>query len=147
MSRETISRLIAASTEESNNLHRANLLFEQTVREVEDADPMDVPSAFDTPILDSYMQAGSEALLTLTNFTMTEFNILCGLCEEDVQESWYDGRGRQNSASAKDAFFMLLVVMKHYDTWERHALDFNFRTPTFEKLIMRIMALVEPILT
>ncbi|CAK4720108.1 unnamed protein product, partial [Aphanomyces euteiches] len=111
MSRETINRLIAASTEESSNLHRGNLLFEHTVRKIEDVNPMDVPSAFDAAILESYVQTGSEALITLMNFTMTEFNILSGPCVRDAHESWYDGGGRENSASSKDASYLLLVVM------------------------------------
>ncbi|KAH9083228.1 hypothetical protein LEN26_021054 [Aphanomyces euteiches] len=85
----------------------------------------------------SYLSLRQDAIISMTNFTNVEFDILWGVCEEHVHAAWYDGRGR---------IFMLLCVMKHYDSWDRHALDFGMRTPTFEKVVMRILNLVEPYL-
>ncbi|KAH9097288.1 hypothetical protein LEN26_017163 [Aphanomyces euteiches] len=102
---------------------------------------------YDTPIMDCFLDAGVDAITTLTNFSLSELNIPWGVCEEYVNEAWYEGLDRANLASSKDAFFMMLCVLKHFDTWEKHALDFRFRTSTFEKLIMRIITLVEPILS
>ncbi|KAH9108303.1 hypothetical protein AeMF1_016517 [Aphanomyces euteiches] len=93
--------------------------------------------------MDSYLSLRRDAVMTMTNFSNVEF---WGVCEEHVHAAWYDGRGRQNQTSTKDAFFMLLCVMKHYDSWDRHALDFGMRSPTFEKVVMRILNLVEPCL-
>ncbi|KAH9111855.1 hypothetical protein LEN26_002681 [Aphanomyces euteiches] len=83
----------------------------------------------------------------MTNLTDTEFKILGSIIEEDVKEKWHETRGRKNQVSGKDAFFMLLVVLKYYSSWDKHALDFKFKTPTFERLITRMMDVVEPILT
>ncbi|KAF0687250.1 Aste57867_20979 [Aphanomyces stellatus] len=78
-------------------------------------------------------------MVTMTNFTTIELNILWSLCEEDVNEAWYEGRGR--------APFMLLGVLKHFDTWDKHAVHCRMKAPTMEKIVMRIMTLVEPVLT
>ncbi|ETV99002.1 hypothetical protein H310_08475 [Aphanomyces invadans] len=88
----------------------------------------------------------TEAMLTMTGFSATEFNTLWSVVKMHAMSSWNEGRGRRSQTTAKDAFFMLLCVMKHYDTWDKHALDFDIKAPTFEKLIGRIMALVTPVL-
>ncbi|DAZ99638.1 TPA: hypothetical protein N0F65_001875 [Lagenidium giganteum] len=41
---------------------------------------------------------------------------------------------------------MMLTVLKHYDTCEQHASDFSKRTSTFEKLVGKMIDIVEPIL-
>ncbi|DBA00088.1 TPA: hypothetical protein N0F65_000379 [Lagenidium giganteum] len=56
------------------------------------------------------------------------------------------GRGRRHITKPKDAFLMMLTVLKHYDTWEKHASDFSMRTSTFEKLVGKMIDFVEPIL-
>ncbi|KAF0731056.1 hypothetical protein Ae201684P_011721 [Aphanomyces euteiches] len=85
-------------------------------------------------------------MMTMTNFTMSKFNSLWGLCEAQINASWYEGRGRRNQTSSKDAFFMMLSVLKHYRTWDKHAADFNLRVPTIERMMTRMITIAEPIL-
>ncbi|ETV65746.1 hypothetical protein H257_17632 [Aphanomyces astaci] len=47
--------------------------------------------------------------------------------------------------SPKDAFFMTLTVLKHYQTWEMQATHFKFKAPTFQKLITLVIAVIESI--
>ncbi|ETV68209.1 hypothetical protein H257_15788 [Aphanomyces astaci] len=51
-----------------------------------------------------------------------------------------EGRNRRSPTSPKDAMFKALTVLKHFSSWEKHAADYGFEAPTFEKLIMRRFA-------
>ncbi|KAG3133151.1 hypothetical protein PI126_g19300 [Phytophthora idaei] len=101
----------------------------------------------DSPIFDAFVeQGGGEAIATLTNFTITEFYLLYGHVEEVLVGHWTCGRGKKSDTKPMDAFLMMLCVLKHYATWHKHALDFGFKPPTFEKLVHRIMDICEPLL-
>ncbi|ETV90440.1 hypothetical protein H310_14764 [Aphanomyces invadans] len=41
---------------------------------------------------------------------------------------------------------MAMTVLKHYSSWDKNAADFGFKPPTFENLVMRALAVVEPVL-
>ncbi|KAF0708354.1 hypothetical protein AaE_013251 [Aphanomyces astaci] len=88
---------------------------------------------------------GSEGIRTLTNFTVTEFETLWSFVDTAMQSAWMEGRGRRSPTSPKDAMFMALTVLKHFSSWEKHAADYGFKAPTFEKLIMRVLSVIEPI--
>ncbi|KAH9109279.1 hypothetical protein AeMF1_015637 [Aphanomyces euteiches] len=143
MARDVLTRLADASNEEAENLRRASLLYEGVLQENEDDETF---GDFDTPYIDSYANQGTQAFITMTNLSLTEFNRLWSLCECEGNAAWYEGRGRKNRVSAKDAFFMLLTLLKHYNTWDKHAADFGISLPTFEKMVMRMMRLTEPVL-
>ncbi|ETV66229.1 hypothetical protein H257_17271 [Aphanomyces astaci] len=64
---------------------------------------------------------------------------------ETTLDQRVSGRGRRCSTSPKDSLFMALTVMKHFSTWDKHAADFGFKAPTFEKLIMRVVMTIEPL--
>ncbi|ETV66071.1 hypothetical protein H257_17342 [Aphanomyces astaci] len=86
---------------------------------------------------------GSEGIRTLTNFTVTEFETLWSFVDTAMQSAWMEGRGRRSPTSTKDAMFMALTVLKHFSSWEKHAADYGFKAPTFEKLIMRVLSVIE----
>jgi hypothetical protein len=46
----------------------------------------------------------------------------------------------------KDAFLMMLCAFPHYDSWEKYALDFGFKTSTFENMIQKMIGIVERVL-
>ncbi|ETV80036.1 hypothetical protein H257_07218 [Aphanomyces astaci] len=46
----------------------------------------------------------------------------------------------------KDALFMTLVFLKHYQTWEKHAVDFSLNAQILEKIIIRLINFVSPAL-
>ncbi|KAH9095209.1 hypothetical protein LEN26_017902 [Aphanomyces euteiches] len=139
MSHDVLSSLTAIVENERQNLRRSSLVYNQVVEHSEEAQG----NPFRTPIMDSYRELRPNAILTMTNLTDTEFNILWTIIEEDVNEKCHETRGRKNQVSGKDAFFMLLVILEYYSSWDKHALDFKFKTPTFERLITRMMDVVE----
>lgn len=75
----------------------------------------------------------------MTNFSNRGFLTLWGQVDHVLLPTRTLGRGRRPSvAPKKDALFMALVVLKHYDTWKKHAADFQMRVPTFEKIINKV---------
>ena len=92
-------------------------------------------------------QGGQSAIRTLTGFLPAQFNILYGYVETELVSHWVGGRGRKPKVKPKDSFLMLLTVLKYYNTWAKHALDFGLSTLTFEKLIHKVITIVEPLLT
>ncbi|ETV78481.1 hypothetical protein H257_08004 [Aphanomyces astaci] len=93
-----------------------------------------------TPIVDRFhLQGGNAALATMINLTQPEFETIWAIVESVVVPAWTLGRGRKSPVSSKDAFFMTLVVLKHYNAWYKHALDFRMKAPTFEKMVHRVL--------
>ncbi|ETW01730.1 hypothetical protein H310_06335 [Aphanomyces invadans] len=94
-------------------------------QQVEEAD--DSP----TPIMDHYyFQGGNNALATMVNLNQSEFETVWAIVE-----------------SVLDAHFMTLAVLKHYNAWDKHALNFGMKAPpTFAKMVQRVLDLVEPVL-
>ncbi|RLO13236.1 hypothetical protein DYB28_004592 [Aphanomyces astaci] len=86
--------------------------------------------------------SGEEGVRVMTNFTRREFDVLWAVAELPSKASWNDGRGSKSKTTPMNALFMRLTVLKHYDTWEKHALDFGFKAPTFQKLILRFIEVV-----
>ncbi|ETV65450.1 hypothetical protein H257_17816 [Aphanomyces astaci] len=81
----------------------------------------------------------------MTNFTRREFDVLWAVAELPHKARWNDGRGSKSKTTPMDSLFMTLTVLKHYDNWEKHALDFGFKAPTFQKLILRVVEVVMPV--
>ncbi|KAG2829994.1 hypothetical protein PC129_g6679 [Phytophthora cactorum] len=112
-----------------------------------DDDADDTSADSDSPLLDGYFESGgSDAVVTLTNFTLTEFHFLWAHVELELTSRWASGRGRKSTTTAKDASMMFLCVLKHYGTWQKHAIDFGFKAPTFEKMMYRVLEIVTPVL-
>ncbi|KAF0775027.1 hypothetical protein AaE_001273 [Aphanomyces astaci] len=100
-----------------------------------------------TPVIDSFFsQGGNASLSTMTNFTLSEFESIWAIVESAMVTTWTMGRGRKSMTSPKDAFFMAMSVLKHCNAWDKHALDYKMKAPTFEKMIHRVFDTVEPIL-
>ncbi|GMF23980.1 unnamed protein product [Phytophthora lilii] len=112
-----------------------------------DRDPDDGTVDSDSPLLDDYFESGgSEAVVTLTNFTITEFHLLWSHVDANLTSQWISRRGRRSTTTPKDAFMMLLCELKHYETWQKHALDFGYKAPTFEKMMHRVLNVITPVL-
>jgi hypothetical protein len=50
---------------------------------------------------------------------------LWGIVQAPLTVAWTTGRGNKSKVAPKDAFFMTLCVLKHYSTWDKHAMDFS----------------------
>ncbi|RHY78648.1 hypothetical protein DYB31_012832 [Aphanomyces astaci] len=97
------------------------------------------------PIMDKFItDIGSEGIRKLTNFTVTEFETLWSFVDTAMQSALMEVRGRRSPTSPKDAIFIALTVLKHFSSWEKHAADYGFKAPTFEKLIMRVLSSLVP---
>ncbi|RHY02483.1 hypothetical protein DYB36_009350 [Aphanomyces astaci] len=125
-----------------------NLYLQQSLDEYGDA-VLEEDEFHETtnPIMDkTLLDAGAEGFRVLTNFTPEEFEVIWGNAESAMTSRWNDGRGRKSATSAKDAFFVTLTVMKHYQTWEKHAVDFGLKAPTLEKLVVKVVGVCSKLL-
>ncbi|ETO79337.1 hypothetical protein F444_05941 [Phytophthora nicotianae P1976] len=98
-------------------------------------------------ILAEYTSSGGDNTLKgMTNFSAPELDALWALVERSVMIVWTQGRGGKPSVSGKDALFITLTVLKHFDTWQKHAIDFNMGVSTLENMMYRVIQTVEPVL-
>ena len=141
-SQAMLDRLIRVQASENQNLQEAAANFGEYSQHIEVEHPDSVNPVFEQFVNDG----GSEAIKTLTNFTIDEFNVLWSMVEVPLVSAWTTGRGRKSKTNAKDSLLMALCVLKHYDTWAKHAMDFNMGTATFEKMIMKVVTVIEPVL-
>ena len=49
----------------------------------------------------------------------------------DILSSWFAGQGKKPAVFLKDAFVMMLTVIKHGSTWKFHAINFAMSTSSF----------------
>ncbi|KAG4062703.1 hypothetical protein PC123_g2404 [Phytophthora cactorum] len=117
--------------------------FEDVARHVEEE-----ASDSGSPIPAEYTAlGGDDTLKGMTNFSAPELDALWALVEPAVTITWTQGRGRKPSVSGKDALFITLIVLKHYDTWQKHETDFNIGMSPLEKMVHRAIQTVEPCCT
>ncbi|ETW06322.1 hypothetical protein H310_02606 [Aphanomyces invadans] len=115
--------------------------FGQLVQEESEA------PAYTNPIIDKVLEEGGpEAFRTFCNFTPPEFDTLWGMVECALNARFNDGRGRKSTTTPRDALFVTFVVLKYYQTWEKHAMDFRMKAPTLEKMVLKVIDTVQPVL-
>ncbi|ETV90466.1 hypothetical protein H310_14746 [Aphanomyces invadans] len=125
-----------------------NLYLQQSLIEYSD-DVLDDDEYNETanPIMEKTLEeVGAEGIRVLTNFTPEEFEVIWEQAEIAMTSRWNEGRGRKSATSAKDAFFITLTVLKHYQSREKHAVDFGLKAPTLEKLVVRVVAVCSELL-
>ncbi|RHY16921.1 hypothetical protein DYB32_010600 [Aphanomyces invadans] len=70
------------------------------------------------PIMDKTLEeAGAEGIRVLANFTPEGFEVIREQAEIAMTSRWKEGRGRKSATSSKDAFFITLTVLKHYQSY------------------------------
>lgn len=140
---DILDRLQRQLDEENLNLATSNDIYGHSVDYIEDEGVDSV-----SPIMDRFMDEGNgnQSLISLTNFSFPEFSTIWTFIETELTVIWTCGRGRKPTISAKDAFFITLVVLKHFDTWAKHAIDFGLQPSSLEKSVHRVISTVEPIL-
>lgn len=89
-----------------------------------------------------YEEGGAEAIIKLTNFDPEQFLRIWGNLSPFVAAEYNVGRGRKSPISGKDAFFMVLVVLKHGGAWDFLAKIFGLKGPTFEAFINKFVNLI-----
>ncbi|RQM20191.1 hypothetical protein B5M09_010786 [Aphanomyces astaci] len=81
---------------------------------------------YSNPVIDKVIEDnGIEGFRTLTNFTPDEFKTIWSVVVLALQARWNDSSGRKPTSTPKNAFFMVLVNLKYYQTWQKRALDFD----------------------
>ncbi|KAE9003989.1 hypothetical protein PR003_g6116 [Phytophthora rubi] len=139
---QVIDRLTRQWDDEAANLVTSHENFGEVARHVKEE-----ASDAESPILAEYTAAGGdETLKGMTNFSAPELDALWALVEPAVTIAWTQGRGRKPSISGKDALFVTRTVLKHFDTWQKHAIDFNIGMSTLEKMVHRVIRTIEPVL-
>ncbi|KAG4036980.1 hypothetical protein PC123_g27451 [Phytophthora cactorum] len=139
---QVIERLNRQWEDEASNLVASHENFGDVAHHVEEE-----ASDSGSPILAEYTAlGGDDTLKGMTNFSAPELDALWALVEPAVMITWTQGRGCKSSVSGKDALFITLTVLKHYDTWQKHAIDFNIGMSTLEKMVHRVSQTVEPVL-
>jgi hypothetical protein len=137
---QLVNTLVNELTQERAALLRSYNEFGAFVEHVEEEvieDPHPVYSAF-------VANPNRDTLRVMCNFDQGRFESLWAQVEDVVLPRWFLGRGRKHKTAPKDAFLMTLFVLKHYPTWEVAATTFGMRTPTFEKMINKMLDLIEP---
>ena len=136
-----LERLLQQQASENANLQQSSTQFGNLTQHLEEEHHDSENPVFEKFLIDG----GPAAIKSLSTFSIEEFGIIWQLVEQDLVAKWTTGKGRKCKVSPKDAFLMLLCVLNHYDTWNKHALDFDLKPSTFEKMIMKVMDIIEPI--
>ncbi|DBA03324.1 TPA: hypothetical protein N0F65_011683 [Lagenidium giganteum] len=75
----------------------------------------------DSPVMDQFNANLDLGWIEVTiNFDAAQFDVLWALVKDAELPKWSMGRGRRHITRPKDAVLMMLTVLKHYDTWEKH---------------------------
>jgi hypothetical protein len=130
---QVLARLGDREELEDHNLQESQRLYNEFTQYNEEEVHDD-----ESPVFSKYLAANLDSIRSMTNFTSVEFDTLWGNIESDVVVLWTQGRGRKHKTSAKDAFFMALTVLKHYDAWFKHASDFHMQPTSFQKMMDKV---------
>ncbi|RQM19201.1 hypothetical protein B5M09_013419 [Aphanomyces astaci] len=92
------------------------------------------------PIFDKVLpDPGEDGVRVLTNFTRREFVVLWEIVKLPLKARRHNGRGSKCKTSPRYLLFMTLALLMHYKSWEKHAMDFGFRAPIYQKLVRRVI--------
>ncbi|OWZ16273.1 hypothetical protein PHMEG_0009958 [Phytophthora megakarya] len=103
---QILDRLTTQWGEETANLSSSHENFDDVARHVED-------KSSDSK---SHISPSDDTLKWMTNFPSPELYALWALVESAVTNAWTQVRGRTPSVSRKDALFITLTKLKHFDT-------------------------------
>ncbi|RHY74758.1 hypothetical protein DYB30_014133 [Aphanomyces astaci] len=98
-----------------------------------------------SPIYDAFLETqGANGIHTMTNFSLSEFNVLWADVRTYFTKHWNVGSGRKSEVSARDMLLMLLTSMKHCGSWDVVAVTFKQHSPTFQKRTMSFAKALHP---
>ncbi|OWZ13636.1 hypothetical protein PHMEG_00013005 [Phytophthora megakarya] len=139
---QVLNRLTTQWDVETSNLSSSRENFGDVARHVKD-ESSDSESLILAQVVAS---GGDNTLKGMTNFSSLELDALWALVESVVTIAWTQGRGRKPFVSGKDALFITLTVLKYFDTWHKHAIEFNMGVSTLEKMVLRVIQTIAPVL-
>ena len=131
---QVLRRLQQEEDAEATNLEQSQREFGEFVAHVEDVVEED-----ESPLFSAYLdELGARGVVVMVGLTPVEFDVLWSVVEAEVVFRWTHGRGRRSSTAPKDAFFMMLCVLKHFNSWYKHAADFRLQPAAFERMITKV---------
>ena len=89
---------------------------------------------------------GDRALMSMKNFTVSEFNGMWNQVQEHLSPRYNTGRGSKSPIKAKGLFFMSVCVLKHGSKWDLMAYLFEMNPRTFEKRVTIMIAITSDFL-
>ncbi|ETW04844.1 hypothetical protein H310_03967 [Aphanomyces invadans] len=109
----------------------------------DDDTDLDTPA----PVLDAFVQAkGPSVEHQMTNFSLTEFNLLWSDLQSTINRRWNIGSGRKCDVTGRDMLFMTVTSMKHCGSWDVVATMFSVNSPTFSKRVTTLLTAILPYL-
>ncbi|KAF0713319.1 hypothetical protein AaE_011815 [Aphanomyces astaci] len=101
----------------------------------------DIDEDSNSPVYDAYLQTqGAEGIMTLTNSSSSELNLLWAEVRQHIFRQRNVGSGRKCVVSARD------LLLKHCGTWDIVAQTFRTTVATFEKRVMSFIEVMHPYL-
>jgi hypothetical protein len=80
---------------------------------------------------EKFTKEGSEAIKVMTGFTISEFMELYSIVEKKLKTR---GRGKKPELGPLDSFFFTLVMLKHYESWDKFS-ELLAINRTLEKIV------------
>ncbi|ETV73531.1 hypothetical protein H257_11656 [Aphanomyces astaci] len=112
-----------------------------TVRAEEPDENLDSTS----PIYDAFVDdQGPDGILTMTNFSPSEFNILWADIRQYLSKHWNTGSGRKSEVTGRDLLLMMLTSLKHCGSWDIVAAVFKQKSATFQKRVLTYIGVLHP---
>lgn len=97
----------------------------------------------ESKIFSGICEQNEEASLIMTNFTSLEVLELFSVVETNLQPS---KRGRKPTTSPLDSFFLVLVCLKHYEIFDKMAVQFKLNKHIVQNLIKpTLQKIAEPL--
>ena len=106
---------------------------------VEEHSSQSEPEEEESKYYSKFVEEGSEAIRTMTGFLISEFMELYSLVEKSLK---VQGRGKKPQIGPLYSFFFTLVMLKHYESWDKFATTYGMKknvitnaiTKTLEKI-------------
>jgi len=95
-----------------------------------------------SPVTKSFVQDTPEKLPGLIGFSADDFLEIYAVVEEDLNKQ--SGRGRKKKLGHADSFMLVLIMLKHFDNWDRIAQLFNVNASVAQKTFRRVLNVVLP---
>ena len=92
---------------------------------------------------EKFAKEGSEAVKVMTGFSISEFMEVYSVVEKKLKTR---GRGKKPEIGPLDSFFFTLVMLKHYESWDKFSVTYKLKKYAIISAINRTLEkIVEPL--
>jgi len=97
----------------------------------------------ESPIMRRFIiENGADKFISLTNFTVQEFENLWVIIGDKLLSEWNGGPGARSNTTAKDLFFIFVMQLKQYMDWDALSALVSIPGPTLARQFKRTLELV-----